>query len=138
MRQKEGLPGGNARRHGDRISTFLLPEGLHRMGSVGVSHPKRLATLHCPSPRGAGGAAQGLKVRLPPPSHQLAQRHRRDQSGGRCLRHRHKNIKGLGRRDTCLPTRKCKHTPLTRMYSFSQVYGAPAAPRHVSKPVPVS
>lgn len=36
MRQREGLPGGNARRHGDRISTFLLPEGLHRMGSVGV------------------------------------------------------------------------------------------------------
>lgn len=36
MRQREGLPGGKARRYGDRISTFLPPEGLHRMGSVGV------------------------------------------------------------------------------------------------------
>lgn len=64
------------------MSTFLLPEGLHRMGGVGVSvtgselggSPGSTATPRgsCvfPPPRaalGAGGVAQGFSVRPPLP-----------------------------------------------------------------------
>lgn len=88
MRQREGLPGGRAGRHGDRISSFLLMEGLHTSGGS----PKSTHTLCCPSPcfllflHPWGPAGQlGASWETPHThthSHQLAQGHCRDQRGG--------------------------------------------------------
>ena len=112
MRSREGLLGGKARRQGDRMSTFLLPEGLHRMGRVGVSvteselggSPRRTATprgscVFPPprAPRGAGGVAQGFLVRLPlpqPPTCPQASPGPEVAEGN--LRHRHRPVTHMG------------------------------------------
>lgn len=127
MRQREGLPGGRAGRHGDRISTFLLMEGLHRMGSVGWVSPQGAppracspcAALHPISsfsctPGGQQGSS-GLHGRPPHThSHQLAQRHCRDQSGG-------------GTHPQTQAQQRARHRG-TRVHTVSRVHPPPTTP----------
>lgn len=113
------------------MSSFLLTEGLHGMGSMGVSltqfdlrglpqEDSRSVFPPLPAPLGAVEVAQGFMVRPPPlPATNLPRGTARIKGGGRAFK--------AQAQDTQVPTLTC--TPaVALMNSISQYPWGPAGP----------